>query len=257
MADFLSEVYLPREALDLATRRYLEMVFCDEMDMYIYLFGFAKRFMRRVKFEGLENLKEAKKNRTVLLLSSHFGGGFWVLPYLKSQGIVVQCLSADHRKQDYASQMVMYYYLQLRMFAVEKACGTKIIYKTGARPKITKGLEEGRWILMLYDVPSFMIREKLELPFLGRRAWFSKGTATLSREMEAPLFFFFSYLDEGDQRRICFEKPIHVDDDEKAIKTCASLVEKRVMERPDHWHFWPVADQFFVPTDKDREPSLQ
>jgi hypothetical protein len=49
MAQFLKGVPCSREGLDLATRRYFEVIFCDEMDLFIYLFGFSRRFIRGVK----------------------------------------------------------------------------------------------------------------------------------------------------------------------------------------------------------------
>ena len=73
--------------LDLATRRYFEVIFCDEMDLFIYLFGFWRRFIRGVKIEGEENLKEALRKRGGILLSAHFGGGLWILPFLKEKGV--------------------------------------------------------------------------------------------------------------------------------------------------------------------------
>ncbi len=88
MAQFLRAVPLSDEELDLAARRYFEVIFCDEMDLFTYLFGSSRRLTRRIKIEGEEHLEEAlRKDRGGILLSAHFGAGFWILPFLKEKGI--------------------------------------------------------------------------------------------------------------------------------------------------------------------------
>ena len=64
--------------------------------------------------------------------------------------------------------------------------------------------------------------------------------------MDVPIVPFFSYLDKGNVRRVSFEKPIYVKDEGKCVGECVRLIEKRILERPDHWHLWPFAGQFFV-----------
>ena len=65
------------QGLNQAIRRYFEVTFCDEMDLFIYLFGFSKRFSREVKIEGKENLEEALKAGEAfsfpLILGADFG----------------------------------------------------------------------------------------------------------------------------------------------------------------------------------------
>ena len=63
MAQFLEGVHSLRGGLDLAVRRYFEVIFCDEIDPFIYLLGFSRRFIRGIRIEGEENLKEALRNR--------------------------------------------------------------------------------------------------------------------------------------------------------------------------------------------------
>ena len=109
-----------------------------------------------------------------------------------------------------------------------------------------KVLEKGGWVIILFDVPPFLVRENMEVSFLKKRAFFPKGIISIAKETNSPILPFFSFLDEGGQRRISFEEPIHVIDEEECVKRCVKLIENRVIERPDHWHFWPIAEQFFI-----------
>jgi len=246
MAQFLKGVPCSREGLDLATRRYFEVIFCDEMDLFIYLFGFSRRFIRGVKIEGEENLKEALRKRGGILLSAHFGGGFWILPFLKERGIPVHFFSADIQRRNYPTGKALYYYHRLRMGAVKKASGEKILYKKEGRQELTSALNGGKWVIVLFDVPPFLVRDVIEVPFLNQKAMFPKGIISIAKETHVPLLPFFSFLDGGKRRRIFFEKPFFVDDVEEGVKTCVKLIEKEVVQRPDHWHLWPVAHQFFI-----------
>jgi lauroyl/myristoyl acyltransferase len=246
MATLLGGTDLSRKELDLATRRYFEVIYCDQIDIFIYLFGFSKSFIRRLKIEGKENLREALKNEGGILLSAHFGGGFWILPFLKDLGVKAHFFSADIRRENYPFKKALYLYERLCNWVVDRASGGRVLYKKGGRESLIRALEERKWVIVLFDVPPFLVKENMEVSFLGKKTFFPKGVISIGKEMDVPIVPFFSYLDKGRYRRVCFEKPIYVKDEEKCVEDCVRLIEKRIMERPDHWHMWPFADQFFA-----------
>lgn len=237
--------HLSRKELDLATRQYFEVVYCDEIDVFIYLFGCSKSFIRRLKIEGKENLREALKSEGGILLSAHFGGGFWILPFLRSLGVSAHFFSADIKKENYPSKTPLYLYDKLGNWVVERASGSRVLYKRERKKGLIGPLEEGKWVIVLFDVPSFLVKENTEVSFLGRKAWFPKGIISIAKELNVPILFFFSFLDGGKRRRICFEKFIYVKSEEECVEQCVKLIEKRIIGRPDHWHLWPFAEQFF------------
>jgi lauroyl/myristoyl acyltransferase len=248
MAQFLKDVSASGEGLDLASRRYFEVISCDEVDLFIYLFGFAKRFIRRIKIEGEGNLKEALKSRGGILLSAHFGGGFWILPFLKERGVPAHFFSADIEKRKYPAGKALYYYHRLRMNAVEKASGERTLYKKGGREELTRALKEGKWVIVLFDVPPSLVKDVVEVPFFDQKALFPQGIISIAKETHSPILPFFSFLDDGKHRRIFFEKPFWIDNVEEGVKTCVNLIQRQVVKRPCHWHLWPVAHQFFIKT---------
>jgi lauroyl/myristoyl acyltransferase len=250
MVKLLNDFYPSSEALDLATRLYFEVIFCDDIDIFIYLFGFSKRFVRGIRIEGEEHLKEVLRNGGGILLTAHFGGGFWILPFLKEKGVKAHFFSADIKKENYPSKKPLYFYHRLRNWVVKRASGGRILFKQDGKKSIIGVLEKGEWVIVLFDVPPFLVRENMEVSFLKKRALFPKGIISIAREMNSPVLPFFSFLDKGEQRRICFEKPIYVADEEECVKRCVELIERRVIERPGHWHFWPIADQFFINNDE-------
>lgn len=245
MTKLLNKSSLPIKELELTMRRYFEVIFCDELDIFIYLLGFSDSFTQRLKIEGEENLKEALKNSGGIFLSAHFGGGFWILPFLKDRGIKVHFFSADIKEENYPSKKSLYFYYRLRNWVVKKASGEMILYKKDGKEVLINSLKEGKWVIVLLDVPPFLVKENIEVQFLNKRAWFPKGIISIAKEMNSPIFPFFSFLDKGRYRRICFEKPFYVKDERECVKWCVRLIEERIIERPDHWHLWPFANQFF------------
>ena len=149
-------------------------------------------------------------------------------------------------KEDYPSKKALYFYHRLRNWVVERASGDKVIFKQEGKKDLIEILEKGGRVIVLFDVPPFLIKENMEVSFLGKKAVFPKGIISIAKETNSPILPFFSFLDEGKHRRICFEKPLHVIDEEECVKRCVVLIESKIIERPDHWHFWPIADQFFV-----------
>ncbi len=246
MIELLKDAHFSRKDLNLATRRYFEVLYCGEIDMYIYLLGFSKIFMRRLKVEGEENLREAMGDGGRILLSAHFGGGFWVIPFLKDLGIEAHFFSADIKPEDYPFKKALYLYERFSNWVVERASGRRVLYKRERKKGLIGPLEEGKWVIVLFDVPPSLVKEKMEVLFLGKKTWFPKGIISVGKETDVPILPFFSYLDKKNGRRVCFEKPIYVNDEGKCVEECVRLIEKRILEKPDHWHLWPLAGQFFV-----------
>jgi lauroyl/myristoyl acyltransferase len=245
MIQLLDDPHLSKKELALAARRYFEIIYCDQVDRFIYALGWQKSFIRGLKVEGSENLNEVLRNEGGILLSAHFGGGFWILPFLKNLGIKAHFFSADIERKNYPYKMPLYLYYKLNIWVVERASGRRILYKKEGGKSLSRAMEEKKWVVVLFDVPPFLVKEKMEVSFLGKKTWFPKGVISIGKEMDVPIVPFFSYLGTKNYRRICFEKPIYVKNEEKTVEECVRLIEKRILERPDHWHMWPFADQFF------------
>ncbi|RPJ04430.1 MAG: hypothetical protein EHM36_10665, partial [Deltaproteobacteria bacterium] len=210
MAQFLKGVSSSAGGLDLSVRRYFEVISCDEIDLYIYLFGFYGWLLRNPRIDGEENLREALEHRGGILLSAHFGGGFPILPFLKERGIRAHFFSADIEKKDYPSGKALYYYRRLRIEVVKRASSERTLYKKEGRQELIQVLSAGKWVIILFDVPPFRVRDVMEAPFLNRKALFPKGIISIAKETQVPILPFFSFLDDGRHRRILFDKPFFV-----------------------------------------------
>lgn len=245
MVKLFSDTHFSKKQLDLTMRRYFEVIYCDEIDNFICLLGFAKRFLRRLKIEGEENLNRVLNRGGVILICYHFGGGFWILPFLKDKGVRIQFFSTDIRKEDYPSKRAFYCYHKLSNWIIGRIFDRRVSFKKEGKRNLISALKEGVWVSTAFDVPPYLIKESIGVNFLGRQTKFPKGLISIAKELNVPVLPFLSFLEGGNSRRICFEKPIYVNDPEESVNECVRLIERGIMERPDHWHLLPVADQFF------------
>jgi lauroyl/myristoyl acyltransferase len=251
MTRLLDRTPLSKEELDQAIRRYFEVIYCDEIDNYIYLLGFSRRFIRRLKIDGEENLTGVLNHGgAAILICYHFGGGFWVLPFVKGRGVKIQFFSTDIKKEDYPSKRAFYFFHKLSNWIIGRMFERQVAFKKEGRRSLIKALQEGFWVSTAFDVPPYLTKENVEVEFLDRKTRFPKGLVSIARELNVPILPFFSFLEEGRYRRVCFEKPIYVKDEEDSVRECVRLIEGRIRERPDHWHMWPFADQFFDPEER-------
>ncbi len=234
------------EVLNLTLRKYFEVIACDDLDAYLYSSPFSNFYLSRLKIEGHPNLKKALKIGPCILLSTHFGGGFWILPLLKSWGVSARFFSAEVRRENYPGQVSLYLYHWLRTLTVKQASGRKVLFKGKGKEEMRKALENGSCLIVLLDVPPFLVKERIEVVFLGKSASFPRGIVRIAKELELPILPFFSYLDQGKLRRIRFEEPVRVKDERECVEKLVRLIEREILQRPDHWHFWSVAEQFFI-----------
>ena len=130
------------------------------------------------------------------MLSAHFGGGFWILPFLKDLGVKTHFFALDVERENYPHQTPLYLYYRLGHWVIERASGGRVLYKSERRRGFVEALREDKWVIVLFDVPPFLVKEKMEVSFLGKKTWFPKGVISIGKEMDVPIVPFFSYLDK-------------------------------------------------------------
>jgi lauroyl/myristoyl acyltransferase len=121
-----------------------------------------------------------------------------------------------------------------------------VLSKGEGKQGIRRVLEEGEWVIILLDVPPFRVKDHVKVSFLGKKILLPGGILSIARDTGAPILPFFSYVLDGRIRGIRFEKPIvRVENEEECAGQCARLIEGWILERPGHWHFWPIVHEFF------------
>jgi lauroyl/myristoyl acyltransferase len=240
------------EEIESLSKRYFEILRCDDLDAWLWLFKPRDKMDRRLRVVGEEHIKTViDQGKGCLLLSAHFGGGFFVIDVVRNLGGKPQCFGQPIKRENYKGDFFRWAYFKFRMFCVERDIGERIIY-TGTRKtksEVLDKLEKGYHIVALFDVPPFLTTGKMEKVSLLGRDWnFPRGFLKMIAGKEIPVVPFFAYLGEDRVRTFHFYPPYQIgkgDEIGPVLQECAKIFESHLLERPEQWFFWEIAEAFW------------
>ena len=231
--------------------RYLEIISCDELDAYLFLFKSSRRILNCIHTEGEEYLQEVKqKGKGAILLSAHFGGGFFIFPFLRSRGISPQLMMRPATKDNFPGFLTLYLYARLRGWCVTRALGTPPLLSRRGVEEAVERVRQGTFLWIAVDVPPSLTGRTKQTEFFGHPASFPYGAFVIAARAGVPIVPFFPSLDGDNQRTFRFFQPIWFatpQEMEKAFHLCVQLLEREIRTRPEQWFFWEGPGAFFEP----------
>lgn len=234
------------------SKEYFEIMCCDDLDAWLWLFKPWDKIKKHIRVEGGENFREVvKKGKGCVLLSAHFGGAFFVFDVVKELGGKPQGFGLPAKREHFRGNFLKWVYVKFRLFCVERAIGEKIIYtgRRETRREVLDKLEKGYHVVVFFDVPPHFIREKIERVNLLGRDWnFPRGFLKVIAGREIPVVPFFTYLAEDHVRTFRFYPPFqiqHRDEISSALQECAKIFESHLLKTPEQWFFWDGAEVFW------------
>ena len=151
------------EEIERLSKRYFEILRCDDLDAWLWLFKPWNKIERRFRVVGEEHLKTIiDQGKGCFLLSTHFGGAFFVFDLVRDLGGKPQGFGQPIKREDYKDDFFRWIYLKFRIFCVERSIG-EADYLYSDRETKKRGLdklEEGQQIVVFFDVPPFMTKER-------------------------------------------------------------------------------------------------
>jgi lauroyl/myristoyl acyltransferase len=240
------------ETFEDLSKRYFEILSCDDLDAWLWLLKPWKQRRKHVMVEDEAYFREvADQKRGCILLSSHFGGGFFIFEVAKELGGKPQGFGQPIKREYFKGDFFRWVYLKFRTFCVERAIGEKIIY-TGRREtgkEFLEKLEKGYHVVVFFDVPPTLVKGRVEtVDVLGKDWNFPRGFLKVIAGKEIPVVPFFSCLTEENKREFRFFPPFRIqnrDEVKDALQTCARLFERQLLKRPEQWFFWEGAEVFW------------
>lgn len=221
----------------------VEIISCDELDLFFYgRFG-RRGFTRIVEVEGLDHLNAALKGgRGAILYSAHFGG---------AQGFLGVLAASGYRFFGIARSFVQDPWLQRinfgwRTWLLERVQNGPILFAgEGSLAEAFRHLREGRVGWLIIDAAPGRTRRVVEVEFLGRPCRLSYGLIELAQAAAAPILPFFVFYTAPHLRRAVIGPPIELSPGpdsqvtrQQNLRRCLEPIEVAISRAPSHWMMW-------------------
>lgn len=204
----------------------------------IYLLDRPKEIVKRVIFEGKENLDNAlKQGHGVILLSAHFGN--FILMYLRMalEGYKTNCIMRRMRDEDFEK-----YITELR-----NKGGIQTIYSLPHRQCIARSLKtlmNNQVLFMLLD-QHYGEGGRVLVDFFGQPAATATGPVVFSNRSGAPILPVFMVQTGENRHKIIIDPPVKFDavegkepDLAHSVGQLTKIIEKYIRLYPSEWGGW-------------------
>lgn len=207
------------------------MAIFDGMISPSYKYTGIEPLLKRLSFEGLEHLEEAKaQGKSILLLNAHFG-------MVEYANLLYTHLTG--RKLNFILRRFDNPYLQKVLFSHNERFGIKLFPKqTGLRP-VTRNLLRGEDLIIFPDQAS-NLKEGINSTIFGRDAITLSLLPALALKLKSPILPMFMFRQDDDpvKHKLIFFPPIiptEGDTIESLTQRQNDAIEKAVRMQPDHW----------------------
>jgi len=230
-------------------RRLVTLV--DHADHYLCLWRSDKWMQKHLQVEGAWPSNE----QAVLLLTFHWGAGFWGLRHAAAQGLRPHALVASLESQAFQGRTVLSWYARSRNANVARTLGASTIDVARQLKKVIRALHDKHALLGVVDVPADEVKASMVIELLGMQASVPRGLLRLAVEQQVPVVMYITGLNMRSGQRFLRIKPMGsctlVED--LAARVYGELA-KVIAEEPPAWHFWGIAERFFRPPATICEP---
>lgn len=225
----------PKEILSIAKRTFqnlgigaIEFLRIPKMDL--------DDFKKKIRINGLENVKEIIENRKngVLLLLSHFGNWELMGVLSKFMDLPISVVVRPIKKNKWLDRMVL---------KIRESCGIEIINKEKASRYIIQSLSKNRFVGILIDQRAKR-SECVWVDFFGKKAPTTPALTILAMRTGAPILPVFMVRDGFKKHTLFVEKPISLirtGDIKNDVKINTQIInntlENMIRKFPDQW-FW-------------------
>jgi KDO2-lipid IV(A) lauroyltransferase len=187
----------------------------------------------RTVVRGFEAFAEAAAGRGVVLLTGHLGNWEMGGAAIAARGIALDVVGKGMSNRRF----------QEDLFATRSRLGMRVIEMGDATKEAPRALAAGRVVAMLGDQQAH--RGGILLPFFGRPASTSRGSALFALRADASVFVAFCLREEGREPRYRLEfAPLRMrrtgDTEEHVVALLTAYgraLEEAIREAP-HQYFW-------------------
>ena len=228
------------EAHWLWARRLVTLV--DHADHYLGLWRSDAWMRKHLQVDGAWPAHE----HGVLLLTFHWGAGYWGLRHAAAHGLRPHALVASLGAQVFQGRRVMTWYARSRNSNVARTLGSPTIDVVLHLKKVIRALRNNHSLLGVMDVPADEAKASMNIELLGMQACVPRALLRLAMDQQVPVVVYITGLDTCTGQRFLRIKPlgVHTTVEDLATRVFGEL-EQIIAEDAPAWHFWGIAERFF------------
>jgi len=223
-----------REKIDNLARRVFQNLGISFLETFQLATLSREQVLGRVRVVGLENLQNALKSKSgLILVSAHLGS--W------ETGLLFFCCYIQKPILGVAKKIRLAP-LNRWVHRLRSRFGLKIVYKKGALPEMRRVLRRGGVIGLLVD--QSRRSEGVDVNFFGHRVTTTPAAAFLAIRCQSPVLPLFCVRDDSGRLNVIVKSPLEMkrtgdlrSDIQSNTQMITDVVEKAVRQYPDQW-FW-------------------
>lgn len=229
------------EAHWLWARRLVTLV--DHADHYLCLARSDAWMQKHLHVEGAWPASESG----ALLLTFHWGAGFWGLRHAAAQGLRPHALVASLESQAFQGRTVMSWYARSRNANVARTLGSPTIDVARHLKRVIRAVHDKHTLLGVVDVPADDAKASIPIELLGMQASVPRGLLRLAVDQQVPVVLYITGLDTRNGQRFLRIKPLGsaMSINDLTARVFGEL-EQLITADPPAWHFWGIAERFFT-----------
>jgi hypothetical protein len=230
------------EAHWLWVRRMVTLV--DHADHYLGLWRGDAWMSKHLQVQGAWPAHQ----HGVLLLTFHWGAGYWGLRHAAAHGLQPHALVASLDTHAYQGRTVMSWYAKSRNAHVARTLGSPNIDVAQHLKRVIRALRDNHSLLGVMDVPADGAKASMPIELLGMQASVPRGLLRLAVDQQVPVVLYVTGLNSATGQRFLRIKPLGVHTEVKDLSDQVfGELEKLIAEDAPAWHFWGIAERFFRP----------
>lgn len=184
--------------------------------------------------------------RGALLVTFHWGAGYWGLRHAVAHGLHPHALMAPLSTTAYAGRSVMLRYARSRNDHVERVLQASAIDVAVQLKNLALALRDGHPLLGVVDVPADDAKTALPISLLGLPAQVAGGLLRRAADQRLPVTIYITGLDTGTgQRHLRIRRLGVVPDIGELSRQVFAELDAALARDPPAWHFWSIAPRVF------------
>lgn len=216
---------------------------------YFLTCKYGDGWMRRYLHVSGDALPAPGEGAAPMLVTFHYGQGFWALRWLRAAGYPVAWLHAPPPQVAPLGEKLAGWMGRRRIAQVGRLCGAPTIAVGGSVARMRQRLlGEGRPVMVMPDAPLQPGQSWLPVQLLGRAARMPAGAIRMAAQDEVAVLVYSIVVDPlNGHRHLHMEGPLSGLDALALAQRLAAHLQQALQRQPEAWHVWAWVSTFAEP----------